>query len=192
MIISLTFCQQENYCIVALTWYKIMFSFRSKQSTNFPRSIGSLWNLIKCGVPSSMNWTTIVCTTKSTFPTSRSDSRSAWADTWPTVTVKSTGFKAFRVNDSRNPKTCHFWSTRDCEILVNELHLWSTLTWYVEKLIAHFSFFQLAISRRKMEMPIEKVIMAVNALDLKVLSLENVELLQRMVPTDQEVRLFYV
>lgn len=38
-----------------------------------------------------------------------------------------------------------------------------------------------------MEMPVEKVIMAVNALDLKVLSLENVELLQRMVPTDQEV-----
>lgn len=38
-------------------------------------------------------------------------------------------------------------------------------------------------------MPVEKVIMAVNALDLKVLSLENVELLQRMVPTDQEVRL---
>lgn len=46
-----------------------------------------------------------------------------------------------------------------------------------------------AISRRKMEMPVEKVIMAVNALDLKVLSLENVELLQRMVPTDQEVHL---
>lgn len=41
-----------------------------------------------------------------------------------------------------------------------------------------------------MEMPVEKVIMAVNALDLKVLSLENVELLQRMVPTDQEVQLF--
>lgn len=38
-----------------------------------------------------------------------------------------------------------------------------------------------------MEMPVEKVIMAVNALDLKILSLENVELLQRMVPTDQEV-----
>lgn len=50
----------------------------------------------------------------------------------------------------------------------------------------------LAISRRKMEMPVEKVIMAVNALDLKVLSLENVELLQRMVPTDQEVCLFYI
>lgn len=45
----------------------------------------------------------------------------------------------------------------------------------------------IAISRRKMEMPVEKVIMAVNALDLKILSLENVELLQRMVPTDQEV-----
>lgn len=48
-------------------------------------------------------------------------------------------------------------------------------------------FCLVAISRRKMEMPVEKVIMAVNALDLKVLSLENVELLQRMVPTDQEV-----
>lgn len=50
----------------------------------------------------------------------------------------------------------------------------------------------LAISRRKMEMPVEKVIMSVNALDLKVLSLENVELLQRMVPTDQEVCLFHI
>lgn len=43
-----------------------------------------------------------------------------------------------------------------------------------------------------MEMPVEKVIMAVNALDLKILSLENVELLQRMVPTDQEVSLFSI
>lgn len=48
-----------------------------------------------------------------------------------------------------------------------------------------------AISRRKMEMPVEKVIAAVNALDLKVLSLENVELLQRMVPTEQEVRIWF-
>jgi len=40
-------------------------------------------------------------------------------------------------------------------------------------------------------MPVEKVIMAVNALDLKVLSLENVELLQRMVPTDQEVCAYF-
>lgn len=44
----------------------------------------------------------------------------------------------------------------------------------------------LAISRRKLEMPVEKVIAAVNSLDLKQLSLENVEILQRMVPTDQE------
>nr|CAD7397943.1 unnamed protein product [Timema cristinae] len=45
-----------------------------------------------------------------------------------------------------------------------------------------------AISRRKIEIPVEKVISAVNSLDLKVMSLENVELLQRMVPTEQEVR----
>ena len=37
----------------------------------------------------------------------------------------------------------------------------------------------------------ERVITAVNALDLKVLSLENVELLQRMVPTEQEVSLTF-
>ena len=36
-------------------------------------------------------------------------------------------------------------------------------------------------------MPVDKVIAAVNALDLKQVSLENVEILQRMVPTDQEV-----
>lgn len=36
-------------------------------------------------------------------------------------------------------------------------------------------------------MSVDKVIAAVNALDLKQVSLENVELLQRMVPTDQEV-----
>lgn len=44
-----------------------------------------------------------------------------------------------------------------------------------------------AISRRKIDMPVDKVIAAVNALDLKLVSLENVEILQRMVPTDQEV-----
>jgi len=38
-----------------------------------------------------------------------------------------------------------------------------------------------------MEMPVDKVIAAVNSLDLKILSLENVEILQRMVPTEQEV-----
>nr|CAD7449016.1 unnamed protein product [Timema bartmani] len=46
------------------------------------------------------------------------------------------------------------------------------------------------ISRRKIEIPVEKVIGAVNSLDLKVLSLENVELLQRMVPTEQETKTY--
>lgn len=36
-------------------------------------------------------------------------------------------------------------------------------------------------------MPVERVIMAVNSLDLKQVPLESVEILQRMVPTDQEV-----
>lgn len=41
-------------------------------------------------------------------------------------------FKTFRVNDSRNPKTYHFWSTQDYEILVNKSHLsWDNM-WYVE------------------------------------------------------------
>ncbi|XP_034942061.1 formin-like protein isoform X2 [Chelonus insularis] len=57
-------------------------------------------------------------------------------------------------------------------------------------LLEHTRLRNIAISRRKMEMPIEKVITAVNALDLKVLSLENVELLQRMVPTDQEIKAY--
>ena len=57
-------------------------------------------------------------------------------------------------------------------------------------LLEHTRLRNIAISRRKMEMPVEKVISAVNALDLKVLSLENVELLQRMVPTDQEIKAY--
>lgn len=36
----------------------------------------------------------------------------------------------------------------------------------------------------------EKVINAINMLDLKQLSLENVELLQRMVPTEQESKAY--
>lgn len=39
-------------------------------------------------------------------------------------------------------------------------------------------------------MPVEKVIAAINSLDLKQLSLENVELLQRMVPTEQETKAY--
>ncbi|XP_046745239.1 formin-like protein [Diprion similis] len=57
-------------------------------------------------------------------------------------------------------------------------------------LLEHTRLRNIAISRRKMEMPVDKVITAVNSLDLKVLSLENVELLQRMVPTDQEIKAY--
>lgn len=39
-------------------------------------------------------------------------------------------------------------------------------------------------------MPVDKVINAVNMLDLKQLSLENVELLQRMVPTEPETKAY--
>lgn len=47
-----------------------------------------------------------------------------------------------------------------------------------------------AISRRKLDMPIDEVIAAINSLDLKKLSLENVELLQKMVPTDVETKAY--
>ncbi|XP_066998237.1 formin-like protein [Anabrus simplex] len=57
-------------------------------------------------------------------------------------------------------------------------------------LLEHTRLRNIAISRRKMEMPVEKVIAAVNSLDLKQLSLENVEILQRMVPTDQETKAY--
>ncbi|XP_043472037.1 formin-like protein isoform X2 [Leptopilina heterotoma] len=57
-------------------------------------------------------------------------------------------------------------------------------------LLEHTRLRNIAISRRKLEMPVDKVITAVNGLDLKILSLENVELLQRMVPTDQEIKVY--
>lgn len=47
-----------------------------------------------------------------------------------------------------------------------------------------------AISRRKLEIPIDSVVKAINNLDLHLLSLENVELLQKMIPTEQENKLF--
>nr|CAH7767728.1 unnamed protein product [Callosobruchus chinensis] len=53
-------------------------------------------------------------------------------------------------------------------------------------LLEHTRLRNIAISRRKLEMTPDKVINAINTLDLKQLSLENVELLQRMVPTEQE------
>ncbi|XP_023246992.1 formin-like protein CG32138 [Copidosoma floridanum] len=55
-------------------------------------------------------------------------------------------------------------------------------------LLEHTRLRNIAISRRKMGMPVDKIIAAVNALDLKVLSLENVELLQKIVPTEQEIK----
>ncbi|XP_071446409.1 formin-like protein [Hetaerina americana] len=57
-------------------------------------------------------------------------------------------------------------------------------------LLEHTRLRNIAISRRKLEMPVEKVIFAVNALDLKLLSLENVEILQRMVPSEQETKAY--
>lgn len=39
-------------------------------------------------------------------------------------------------------------------------------------------------------MPIEVVIRAINNLDLKQISLENVEILQKMVPTEQETKAY--
>lgn len=57
-------------------------------------------------------------------------------------------------------------------------------------LLEHTRLRNIAISRRKLEMPAAQVITAVNSLDLKQLSLENVELLQKMVPTEVEVKTY--
>lgn len=55
-------------------------------------------------------------------------------------------------------------------------------------LLSLFYFVLAAISRRKLYIPIDEVIMAIHSLDLKKLSLENVELLQKMIPTEAEVK----
>ncbi|KAL0268219.1 UNVERIFIED_CONTAM: hypothetical protein PYX00_010245 [Menopon gallinae] len=57
-------------------------------------------------------------------------------------------------------------------------------------LLEHTRLRNIAISRRKLEMPVEQVISAINSLDLRLLSLENVEILQRMVPTEQETKAY--
>lgn len=57
-------------------------------------------------------------------------------------------------------------------------------------LLEHTRLRNIAISRRKLEMPAPQVIAAINNLDLKQLSLENVELLQKMVPTEGEVKAY--
>jgi hypothetical protein len=47
-----------------------------------------------------------------------------------------------------------------------------------------------AISRRKLDLSIDAVVRAVNALDLTTLKLEQVEILQRMVPSETEAKLY--
>ncbi|KAJ0176425.1 hypothetical protein K1T71_007604 [Dendrolimus kikuchii] len=57
-------------------------------------------------------------------------------------------------------------------------------------LLEHTRLRNIAISRRKLDTPVEKVISAVNNLDLKQLPLESVEILQRMVPTEAEQKAY--
>ncbi|XP_048478769.1 formin-like protein isoform X1 [Plutella xylostella] len=57
-------------------------------------------------------------------------------------------------------------------------------------LLDHTRLRNIAISRRKLDTPVEKVIAAVNNLDLKQLPLESVEILQRMVPTEAEQKAY--
>ncbi|GBP21100.1 Formin-like protein CG32138 [Eumeta japonica] len=57
-------------------------------------------------------------------------------------------------------------------------------------LLEHTRLRNIAISRRKLDTPVEKVIQAVNNLDLKQLPLESVEILQRMVPTEAEQKAY--
>ncbi|XP_017137012.1 formin-like protein isoform X2 [Drosophila miranda] len=57
-------------------------------------------------------------------------------------------------------------------------------------LLEHTRLRNIAISRRKLGMPIDDVVAAIQALDLKKLLLENVELLQKMVPTDVEIKAY--
>ncbi|KAK4311569.1 hypothetical protein Pmani_016931 [Petrolisthes manimaculis] len=57
-------------------------------------------------------------------------------------------------------------------------------------LMEHTRLRNIAISRRKLDLPFDIVNRAVNSLDLKTLGLDNVELLQRMVPTDAEIKAY--
>ncbi|XP_045498221.1 formin-like protein isoform X2 [Colias croceus] len=57
-------------------------------------------------------------------------------------------------------------------------------------LLEHTRLRNIAISRRKLDTPVEKVIAAINNLDLKQLPLESVEILQRMVPTEAEQKAY--
>ncbi|XP_075237526.1 formin-like protein [Lycorma delicatula] len=57
-------------------------------------------------------------------------------------------------------------------------------------LLEHTRLRNIAISRRKIDMTVDKVVSAIYSLDLKQISLENVEILQRMVPTDAEAKAY--
>ncbi|XP_050684285.1 formin-like protein isoform X2 [Leptidea sinapis] len=57
-------------------------------------------------------------------------------------------------------------------------------------LLEHTRLRNIAISRRKLDTPVEKVILAVNSLDLKQLPLESVEIVQRMVPSEAEQKAY--
>lgn len=47
-----------------------------------------------------------------------------------------------------------------------------------------------AIFLKKLNVEIDSVVKSINSLDLKSLSLEKVEILQKMIPTDDEVKLY--
>lgn len=49
-------------------------------------------------------------------------------------------------------------------------------------------FYFLAIFLKKLSFPIEAVVKSINNLDLKSLSLDKVEILQKMTPTDDEIK----
>ncbi|KAI5710086.1 hypothetical protein M8J75_005541 [Diaphorina citri] len=57
-------------------------------------------------------------------------------------------------------------------------------------LLEHTRLRNIAISRRKLDLPVERIISAVTSLDLKTIPLESVEILQRMIPTEQETKAY--
>ena len=57
-------------------------------------------------------------------------------------------------------------------------------------LMEHTRLRNIAISRRKLDTPFEAVARSITTLDLKSLCLENVELLQRCVPNDTEMKAY--
>lgn len=57
-------------------------------------------------------------------------------------------------------------------------------------LMEHTRLRNIAISRRKLDFGFDVVSRAVNSLDLKTLNVDSVELLQRMVPNDAEIKLY--